>query len=169
MYIFRKLKETKGSLARVAGKSIMLSLAVTLLFLMLNVVPSRDAEARTRGAPSFGIYMILVNPAHVRYDSLFLPEGPAPFALSPGGPSYVAEMVLSARMAPSVIILPDGVRIASEKIRPSIPPSVVVSGRVFDHRIEIPPKMEKVYVLRIDNPPTGSSGIGKVEITVLYE
>lgn len=168
MYSFRKFNGQKNTKPAPLGKAVMLSLAV-MVFLMLNVVAPWNVEARTRGASGFSIYLTLVNPAHLRYDALFRPEAPGPFTLSPGGPSYVAEMVLSAEVTPSVIILPDGVRIAGEKIRPRTPIRVAVSGRIFDHRIEIPPKMEKVYLLRIDHPPKSSSGIGEVEIVVLYE
>lgn len=168
MYLFGKFKRGENTKAAPIGNAVMVSLAVTFL-MTLNVIPPRIVEARTRGASGFGIHLTLVNPAHVRYDTLFHQEAPAPFPLSPGGFSYVAEMVLSASMTPSVIILPDGVRIAAEKIRPRSPLQVAVSGRIFDHRVEIPPKMEKVYLLRIDNPPKNPGGISEVEIIVLYE
>ncbi len=167
MYKFGKLNGEENTKSATTGKAVMLLLAVT--FLMWNIILPPNVEAKTRGASGFGIYLTIVNPAHLRYDTLFHPEAPAPFALSPGGPSYVAEIVVSASVAPSAIILPDGVRIAAEKIRPRTPIRVAVSRRIFDNRIEVPPKMEKVYLLRIDHPPKSSSGISEVEIIVLYQ
>lgn len=165
---FRKLNGRKNAKPALIGNMVMVSLAVTL-FLMLNVVLSQNVEARTRGSSGFGIYMTLVNPVQVRYDTFFHREAPRPINLSAEEPSYVAEMVVSAWTAPSSIILPDGVRISTEKIRPRTPSRVVTSTRIFDNRVEIPPKMEIVYSLKIDNPPKNSSGISEVVIIILYE
>lgn len=168
MYNFRKLNGKENTTPAPIGKAVMVTLAVTL-FLMLNGILPWTVEARTRGHSNFGIHLTLVTPVHVRYDTFFHREAPAQFNLSPGGLSYVAEMVVSAWTAPSAIILPDGVQIYIEKIRPRTPIRVVTSTRIFDNRVEIPPKMEKVYSLKIDKPPKSSSGISKVVIIILYE
>ena len=165
---FRKAKRGRNPNSAPPGYAVMAFLAVTF-FLLLNVILPPNVEAGTRGSSGFGIFLTLLNPALVRYDTFFHPEAPAPFALFPGRSSYVADLAVSARMPPSAIILPDGVRIAAEKIRPRTPPRVVISGRIFDHRVEVPPKMEKVYLLRIDDPPTDSSGISEAIIVVLYQ
>jgi len=131
-----------------------------------------NALAGSGGNSTFGVYLTLVRPAHIRSDAYFQPLTPASLSIpgtEGGWKDLGAELVVSPQVEPSMIMLPEGVRIVSKTMRPNTPNRVPISKRIFDNRIEVRAKMETVYALRIDRLPKAAMYGQTVKITVLYQ